>query len=152
MSLRQLRTLRTKCYTTLDSLKSDPSNEAEIDELSIYISDIDDIIEAKQKAEEPATEEPVAEEPTATATEEPVAEEPAAEEKKATKRKASKNAVVKLQIVYGQRFDPRTGKEISKQFVQAFNYAEALNFSRSYKQLGYRIIKVIDNPFEDIKF
>ena len=57
--------------------------------------------------------------------------------------------MVQVKISYGNRFDPRTGKEINKPVPQLFNYGEWQLFKKNYKLLGYAITEVINDPFGD---
>lgn len=56
---------------------------------------------------------------------------------------------VHLAIVRGRRYNPNTGKEISKSFVQVFTYAEWQLFKKNFKGLGYTIMKVLHDPYNE---
>lgn len=57
--------------------------------------------------------------------------------------------MVHLELVHGKKFDPMTGKLISSPFVQMFTYSEWSLFKNNFKSLGYTIIKILHNPYED---
>ena len=57
--------------------------------------------------------------------------------------------LVQVKLSTGNRFDPKTGKEISKPVPQMFNYGEWELFKKNYKLLGYTITEVMNDPFKD---
>ena len=57
--------------------------------------------------------------------------------------------MVHLSIVRGRRFNPFTGKEESEPFVQLFTFSEWQLFKKSFKNLGYTILKVLHDPYGD---
>lgn len=57
------------------------------------------------------------------------------------------DSVLSLLIVQGRRFNPMTGKEDSKPYVQTFKYNEWQVFKKNYKNLGFTIIDVLKDPF-----
>ena len=57
--------------------------------------------------------------------------------------------LVQVKLSMGNRFDPKTGKEINKPVPQMFNYGEWQLFKKNYKLLGYTITEVMNDPFED---
>ena len=59
---------------------------------------------------------------------------------------AGEEKLVVAELVQGKKFDPNTGEEISKSYLQKFSEGEWKVFERSAKQLGYTY-KVIYNPF-----
>lgn len=65
------------------------------------------------------------------------------------KPKKGEEKFLHIEISRGQRFDPLTGKEITKKEVQLFSYPEWQVFKNNYKVLGYRIHAVLHNPFKD---
>lgn len=73
-------------------------------------------------------------------------EEEIEEFKKAVSEGAS---VLSLLIVQGRRFNPTTGKEESKPYVQTFKYNEWQLFKKNYKNLGITIVDVLKDPFGD---
>lgn len=55
---------------------------------------------------------------------------------------------VHLKIFKGtKRYDPMTGKEIRKPYVQMFSYAEWQLFKNTFAGLGYSIIEVLHDPY-----
>jgi hypothetical protein len=57
--------------------------------------------------------------------------------------------LVHVKLSTGNRFDPKTGKEINKPVPQTFNYGEWQLFKKNYKLLGYTITEVMNDPFND---
>lgn len=57
--------------------------------------------------------------------------------------------LVQVKLSMGNRFDPKTGKEINKPVTQSFNYGEWQLFKKNYKLLGYTITDVMNDPFKD---
>lgn len=57
--------------------------------------------------------------------------------------------LVQVKLSTGNRFDPKTGKEINKPVPQMFNYGEWELFKKNYKLLGYTITEVMNDPFKD---
>lgn len=58
--------------------------------------------------------------------------------------------MVHAMIVYGDRYDSKTGKEIVKPSKQMFTPGEWQLFKKNHKALGYTIAEVLYNPFEKI--
>ena len=94
------------------------------DEVVLFLVDVDDIIEEKQK------------EATSTTKNEYVI-------------KPGTEKMVHLSIVRGRRFNPMTGKEESPAFTQMFTFAEWQLFKKAYKGLGYTIMAVLHDPYGD---
>lgn len=59
--------------------------------------------------------------------------------------------LVHLSIVKGRRFNPNTGKEETKPFVQLFTFSEWQLFKKNFAGLGYTIVGVLHDPFGDAK-
>ena len=57
--------------------------------------------------------------------------------------------LVHVKLSTGNRYDPKTGKEINKPVPQTFNYGEWQLFKKNYKLLGYTIVEVMNDPFND---
>ena len=57
--------------------------------------------------------------------------------------------LVHIKLSTGNRYDPKTGKEINKPVPQTFNYGEWQLFKKNYKLLGYTITEVMNDPFKD---
>lgn len=52
-----------------------------------------------------------------------------------------------VKIVKGQRFNPDTGAEISKPYVQTFTRSEYRVFESAAQRLGYKIVEILHKPF-----
>ena len=129
LSLDELKAYRAKaeeCKAELAALKADTKKgiteeqQEELDAIAIFLVDVDDIIEAKEKSE--------------------VYKVPKGEEK-----------LVHLKIVNGRRFNPNTGKEESKPFIQKFTYGEFTVFKNSHSMLGYIVVEVLHDPFNEAR-
>lgn len=59
--------------------------------------------------------------------------------------------MVHVKLVYGKRFDSKTGKEIAKPTLQMFNYGEWQLFKKNHARLGYVITEVMHDPYKDAK-
>lgn len=57
--------------------------------------------------------------------------------------------MVQVRLISGNRFDPKTGKEIRTPSFQMFNFGEWELFKKNYKRLGYTITEVVNDPFKD---
>lgn len=57
--------------------------------------------------------------------------------------------MVHLLIVRGRKFNPMTGKEESPAYTQMFTFGEWQLFKKTYKGLGYTIIKALHDPYGD---
>lgn len=57
--------------------------------------------------------------------------------------------LVHLKIVNGRRFNPNTGKEESKPFIQKFTYGEFTVFKNTHSMLGYIVVEVLHDPFNE---
>lgn len=93
----------------------------ELDEVVLFLVDVDDIIEEKSSASE--------------------------ESKNAYTPKPGTENMVHLSIVRGRRFNPMTGKEESPAYTQMFTFAEWQLFKKAYKGLGYTIMGVLHDPY-----
>lgn len=98
--------------------------QEELDEVVLFLVDVDDIIEEKQK------------EATSTTKNEYVI-------------KPGTEKMVHLSIVRGRRFNPMTGKEESPVYTQMFTFAEWQLFKKTYKGLGYTIMAALHDPYGD---
>lgn len=54
--------------------------------------------------------------------------------------------MVHLKVANGRRFDPATGKELSKPFTQMFTASEWRVFKEHHKRIGLHIIEVLHDP------
>lgn len=98
--------------------------QEELDEVVLFLVDVDDVIEEKQK------------EATSTTKNEYVI-------------KPGTEKMVHLSIVRGRRFNPMTGKEESSAYTQMFTFAEWQLFKKTYKGLGYTIMAALHDPYGD---
>lgn len=98
--------------------------QEELDEVVLFLVDIDDAIEEKQN------------EATSTAENQYVV-------------KPGTEKMVHLSLVRGCRFNPLTGKEESKVFTQLFTFAEWQLFKNNFKGLGYTIMAALHDPYGD---
>lgn len=57
--------------------------------------------------------------------------------------------MVHVKIVRGRRFNPLTGKDESPAYRQIFTFAEWQIFKKTYRGLGYNILEILHNPYED---
>jgi hypothetical protein len=94
----------------------------DLDEVVMLLVDIDDIIEEKVKKQGPAYSVP-----------------------------AGTEKMVHLLLVKGRRFNPHTGTEESKEYKQMFTYAEWQLFKQNFAALGYAIVKVLHDPYGEVK-
>lgn len=98
--------------------------QEELDEVVLFLVDVDDIIEEKQKEATSAT-------------------------KNEYVIKPGTEKMVHLSIVRGRRFNPMTGKEESPVYTQMFTFAEWQLFKKTYKGLGYTIVAALHDPYGD---
>ncbi len=94
--------------------------QEELDDIAMFLVDVEDIIEEKTK-----------------------------ENALHYKAPAGEEKLVHLSIVNGRRFNPNTGKEESKPFTQKFTYGEFMTFKSNYKMLGYAVIDVLHDPYNE---
>lgn len=133
LSLAELKAQKdeaSKHKTALEALKAKGNKswtqtmQDELDDLALYIVDIDDAIEEKQN------------EATSTAENQYVV-------------KPGTEKMVHLSLVRGRRFNPLTGREESKVFTQLFTFAEWQLFKNNFKGLGYTIMAALHDPYGD---
>lgn len=62
---------------------------------------------------------------------------------------AGTEKMIHAQLVKGRRFNPLTGKEESTAFTQMFTFSEWQLFVKSYKSLGFTILAVLHNPYDN---
>lgn len=98
--------------------------QEELDEIVLFLVDVDDIIEEKSSASK-------------TQAESDYTPKPGTEK------------MVHLSIVRGRRFNPMTGKEESPAYTQTFTFAEWQLFKKAYKSLGYTIVAALHDPYGD---
>ncbi len=133
LSLEEIKSYKNKAEERKASLETAKAKggkawtdnlQEELNEIALFIVDIDDVIEEKEKSPAP---------------------------------KASANYIVKpgtekmvhLSIVRGRRFNPLTGEEESPAYTQIFTFAEWQLFKKAYKGLGYTIMSVLHDPYND---
>ena len=54
-----------------------------------------------------------------------------------------------LRIVRGRRYNPNTGKEESKSYIQKFTFSEWQLFKNNHVSLGYHIVEVLHDPYNE---
>lgn len=113
--LQKLKSSKDKGWT--EAMQED------LDATTLYIVDIEDVLEEKTSSATSGEYEP----------------------------KAGTEKLVHLSIVKGRRFNPMTGKEESKPYTQLFTFAEWQLFKKNFKGLGYSIMKVLYDPYEEAK-
>lgn len=57
--------------------------------------------------------------------------------------------LIQVMIAFGNRFSPKTGKEVNKPQRMMFSFGEWELFKQSFRRLGYSIVKVINDPYND---
>lgn len=103
-----------------------PELQDELNEIALLLVDIDDVIEEKQN------------EATSTTANGYVI-------------KPGTEKMVHLSLVRGFRFNPNTGEEVSKPFVQMFTFSEWQLFKNNFNRLGYSIVAALHDPYGDAK-
>ncbi len=69
----------------------------------------------------------------------------------AYKPKPGTEAMLHLRIVNGKKFDPNTGKALTKPYTQMFTYAEWQVFKQHFKAIGFSIEEVLHDPYNEAK-
>lgn len=134
----------TKRKAELEALKAKGGKawtanlQDELDNVVLFLVDVDDVIEEKAPTVKPQAEKSQADAPTV---------KPQAGGGYVVKPGTEK--MVHLRIVRGRRFNPMTGKEESPAYVQTFTFSEWQLFKKAYKGLGYTIIKALHDPYGD---
>lgn len=98
--------------------------QEELDEVVLFLVDVDDIIEEKSSASK-------------------------TQAKSDYTPKPGTEKMVHLSLVRGRRFNPLTGEEESKVFTQLFTFAEWQLFKNNFKGLGYTIMAALHDPYGD---
>lgn len=127
LSLQELQAYQAQALSKkakLEEQKADKKNWTDeqqntLDELVLHLVDVDELLEAKQK--EALTYTP----------------------QKGTEK------MLHLVISETRRFDPKTGKSLSRERVQLFSYSEWRVFSKNFARLGYIIVKVLHDPYNE---
>lgn len=99
--------------------------QEELDEVVLFLVDLDEVIEEKQAATKVESAAP-----------------------SYTPEKGTEK-MVHLSIVHGRRFNPNTGKEESTPYTQVFTFAEWQLFKKNFARLGYAILAVLHDPYGD---
>jgi hypothetical protein len=98
--------------------------QTELDEVALYLVDIEETIEAKANSAEEVTVDEY-------------------QPKKGTEKH------IHLVLVRGRRFNPNTGKEESLPYTQLFTFSEWQVFKKHFRSLGYVITKVLHDPYNE---
>lgn len=106
-----------------------PELQEELDEIAIFLVDVDELIEKKADEEKNAKK------------------SPAVSTKKAYTPAPGTEKLIHVKIVNRKRFDPNTGKELSKPYRQLFTFGEWQNFSKHHSSLGFRVVEVLHDPY-----
>lgn len=101
------------------------AKQDELDEIVVFIVDLDEYIEDREKNSEQTNE----------GSSPKVAE--------------GTEKLVQVSLIRGRRYDPATGKLLSKPFVQMFTHSEWQLFKKNFKGLGYTITAVHNDPYGD---
>lgn len=96
----------------------------ELNEVTLFLVDVEELIEEKAKEPETLTE---------------------YAPKKGTEK------LVHARISKGRRFDPSTGEELTKPYVQMFTYGEWKLFQQNHKSIGFVVLEVLHNPYDKVK-
>lgn len=96
----------------------------ELNEVTLFLVDVEELIE--EKAKEPVTSTEYV-------------------PKKGTEK------LVHARISKGRRFDPSTGEELTKPYVQMFTYGEWKLFQQNHKSIGFVVLEVLHNPYDKVK-
>lgn len=70
-------------------------------------------------------------------------------EKLAYKVPKGTEKLVHVRLIKGSRYNPHTGKLMTKPYMQMFNFGEWQLFKSNFQKLGYRIIEVLHDPYGD---
>ena len=96
----------------------------ELNEVTLFLVDVEELIETKE-------------------------DEPAASTEYVPKKGTEK--LVHAKISKGRRFDPTTGEEITKPYIQMFTYGEWKLFQQNHKSIGFVVLEVLHNPYDKVK-
>lgn len=133
LSLEDVKSYKKKaveCKAELEAAKAKGGKawtsdlQEELDDVVLFLVDIDDIIEEKSSALK-------------------------TQAKSGYTPKPGTEKMVHLSIVHGRRFNPMTGKEESLAYTQIFTFAEWQLFKKAYKGLGYTIMAALHDPYGD---
>lgn len=133
LSLEEIKAYKetaVKGKTELEALKAKGGKDwtaelqEELDDIALLLVDVDEVIEKKQSEASSAAND-------------------------AYVVKPGTENMVHLSIVKGRRFNPLTGKEESKPYNQIFSYSEWQLFKNNHRGLGYFIMKVLHDPYNE---
>ena len=96
----------------------------ELNEVTLFLVDVEELIETKEDEPEALTE--------------------------YTPKKGTEK-LVHAKISKGRRFDPNTGKELTKPYIQMFTYGEWKLFQQNHKSIGFVVLEVLHNPYDKVK-
>lgn len=111
-----------------------PLNAAQLakyNELTEYKAEVDAIMAEKDAVQQAA------------------AQQTETEQAEVYKPKPGTENMIHLSVVRGRKFNPLTGKEESAEYVQMFTYSEWKLFKEHHKGLGYTILKVLHDPYNE---
>lgn len=97
--------------------------QEKLDEVTLHLVDVEELMESKSKVEEPV--------------------------KKAYAPEKGTEKHLHLVISETKRFDPKTGKSLNRERVQLFSYSEWRVFKKNFARLGYIIVKVLHDPYNE---
>lgn len=104
------------------------AKQDELDEIVVFIVDLDEYIEGREKNSEPANE---------------------GSQESSSKVAEGTEKLIQVSLIRGRRYDPATGKLLSKPFIQMFTHSEWQLFKKNFKGLGYTITAVHNDPYGD---
>ena len=141
-SLDEVQAVKTqleKRKSSLEALKAKGGNawtselQEELDYLAITLVDVDEVYVKMANEQAKAKEEAEKEE----------------KPRKVYEPMPGTEKSVHVKLVHGRRFSSMTGKEISRPFIQIFSFGEWQLFKKNFKSLGYIIIEVLHDPYND---
>lgn len=104
------------------------AKQDELDEIVVFIVDLDEYIEDREKNSEQTNE---------------------GSQESSPKVTEGTEKLIQVSLIRGRRYDPATGKLLSKPFVQMFTHSEWQLFKKNFKGLGYTITAVHNDPYGD---
>ena len=104
------------------------AKQDELDEIVVFIVDLDEYIKDRKKNSEQSNE---------------------GSQESSLKVAEGTEKLVQVSLIRGRRYDPATGKLLSKPFVQMFTHSEWQLFKKNFKGLGYTITAVHNDPYGD---
>lgn len=137
-SLEEVAKIKSLAVTEKENLEKQKKSskdwndkkQEELDEVVVFIVDLEEYIDDRKSKEGSNQTEKEAEKP-----ERKVAE--------------GTEKLVQVSLIRGRRYDPATGKLLSKPSTQMFTYSEWQLFKKNFKGLGYTITAVHNDPYGD---